>query len=52
MVFQKPVPFPMSIYDNIAYGIRHYEKLSRAEMDVRVQEALRKPRCGTKRRTS
>jgi phosphate transport system ATP-binding protein len=40
MVFQKPVPFPMSIYDNIAYGIGHYEKLSRAEMDVRVQEAL------------
>ena len=40
MVFQKPVPFPMSIYDNIAYGIRHYEKLSRAEMDARVEEAL------------
>jgi len=40
MVFQKPVPFPMSIHDNIAYGIGHYEKLSRAEMDVRVQEAL------------
>jgi phosphate transport system ATP-binding protein len=40
MVFQKPVPFPMSIYDNVAYGIGHYEKLSRAEMDVRVQEAL------------
>jgi phosphate transport system ATP-binding protein len=41
MVFQKPVPFPMAIYDNIAYGIRHYEKLSRADMDVRVEEALR-----------
>ena len=40
MVFQKPVPFPMSIHDNIAYGIGHYEKLSKAEMDVRVQEAL------------
>jgi phosphate transport system ATP-binding protein len=40
MVFQKPVPFPMSIYDNVAYGIGHYEKLSRAEMDVRVEEAL------------
>ena len=40
MVFQKPVPFPMSIYDNIAYGIKHYEKLSRADMDIRVQEAL------------
>jgi phosphate transport system ATP-binding protein len=41
MVFQKPVPFPMSIYDNIAYGIRHYEKLSKAEMDTRVEHALR-----------
>jgi phosphate transport system ATP-binding protein len=41
MVFQKPVPFPMSIYDNIAYAIRHYEKLSRAEMDARVEQALR-----------
>ncbi len=41
MVFQKPVPFPMSIYDNIAYGIKHYEKLSRADMDIRVEQALR-----------
>jgi len=41
MVFQKAVPFPMSIYDNIAYGIKHYEKLSRAEMDARVESALR-----------
>ena len=41
MVFQKPVPFPMAIYDNIAYGIKHYEKLSRADMDARVEEALR-----------
>ena len=41
MVFQKPVPFPMSIYDNIAYGIRHYEKLPRAEMDDRIEQALR-----------
>ena len=40
MVFQKPVPFPMSIYHNIAYGIRHYERLSRAEMDLRVEQAL------------
>jgi phosphate transport system ATP-binding protein len=40
MVFQKPVPFPMSIYDNIAYGIKHYEKLSRGEMDIRVEQAL------------
>lgn len=41
MVFQKPVPFPMSIHDNIAYGIGHYEKLSKADMAVRVEEALR-----------
>lgn len=41
MVFQKPVPFPMSIYDNIAYGIRHHEKLSRSDMDERVEQALR-----------
>ena len=40
MVFQKPVPFPMTIYDNIAYGISHYEKLPRAEMDARVEAAL------------
>ncbi|MCR6700163.1 MAG: phosphate ABC transporter ATP-binding protein PstB [Dokdonella sp.] len=40
MVFQKPVPFPMSIYENIAYAIRHYEKLSKADLDVRVEQAL------------
>ncbi len=42
MVFQKPTPFPMSIYDNIAFGIKLYEKLSRAEMDERVEGALTK----------
>ncbi len=41
MIFQKPTPFPMSIYENIAFGIRLYEKLSRADMDARVQGALR-----------
>ncbi len=41
MVFQKPTPFPMSIYDNIAFGIRLYEKLSKADMDERVERALR-----------
>jgi phosphate transport system ATP-binding protein len=41
MVFQKPTPFPMSIYDNIAFGIKLYEKLPRAEMDARVEAALR-----------
>ena len=42
MVFQKPTPFPMSIYDNIAFGVRLYEDLSRAEMDDRVEWALQK----------
>jgi phosphate transport system ATP-binding protein len=41
MVFQKPTPFPMSIYENIAFGIRLYEKLARAELDQRVESALR-----------
>lgn len=42
MVFQKPTPFPMSIYDNIAFGIRLYENLGRADMDERVEWALTK----------
>ena len=42
MVFQKPTPFPMSIYENIAFGVRLYEKLSKAEMDERVEWALKK----------
>src|SRR5690349_1168313 len=42
MVFQKPTPFPMSIYENIAFGIRLYEKLPRAEVDARVEHALRR----------
>ena len=42
MVFQKPTPFPMSIYDNIAFAIRLYERLPRAEMDDRVEEALKR----------
>ncbi|MEQ7922610.1 phosphate ABC transporter ATP-binding protein PstB [Xanthomonas sp. WHRI 1810A] len=41
MVFQKPVPFPMSIFENIAYAVRHHEKLSRREMEERVEQALR-----------
>ncbi|MEK8088592.1 phosphate ABC transporter ATP-binding protein PstB [Thermithiobacillus plumbiphilus] len=41
MVFQKPTPFPMSIYDNVAFGIKLYERLRRAEMDERVEQALR-----------
>ncbi|TXH04095.1 MAG: phosphate ABC transporter ATP-binding protein PstB [Nevskiaceae bacterium] len=42
MVFQKPTPFPMSIYENIAFGVRLYEKLSRTDMDERVEESLRR----------
>ena len=40
MVFQKPTPFPMSIYENIAFGIRLYERVSKSEMDDRVRAAL------------
>ena len=42
MVFQKPTPFPMSIYDNVAFGVRLYERLSKAQMEDRVEWALRK----------
>jgi phosphate transport system ATP-binding protein len=42
MVFQKPTPFPMSIYDNIAFGVRLYERLPKAEVDERVEQALRR----------
>ncbi|AOE60465.1 phosphate ABC transporter ATP-binding protein PstB [Pseudomonas corrugata] len=41
MVFQKPVPFPMSIYDNVAYAVRHHKQLSRREMDACVEQALK-----------
>jgi phosphate transport system ATP-binding protein len=42
MVFQKPTPFPMTIYENIAFGVRLYERLPRAELDSRVEQALRR----------
>lgn len=42
MVFQKPTPFPMSIYDNVAFGVRLYETLNKAELDERVEWALKK----------
>jgi phosphate transport system ATP-binding protein len=42
MIFQKPTPFPMSIYDNIAFGVRLFESMSRSAMDDRVEWALRK----------
>ncbi len=41
MVFQKPVPFPMTIHENVAYGIRHHERLSKADLEIRVEKALR-----------
>jgi len=42
MVFQKPTPFPMSIYENIAFGVRLYESLPKSELDGRVEQALRR----------
>ena len=42
MVFQKPTPFPMSIYENIAFGIRLYEKLPKSELESRVESSLRR----------
>jgi phosphate transport system ATP-binding protein len=42
MVFQKPTPFPMSIYENIAFGVRLYERPPKAELDGRVEQALRR----------
>ncbi len=42
MVFQKPTPFPMTIYENIAFGIRLYERLPRREIDERVEQSLRR----------
>src|SRR5271165_550555 len=42
MVFQKPTPFPMTIYDNIAFGVRLYEKLPKSEMDARVESSLKR----------
>jgi phosphate transport system ATP-binding protein len=42
MVFQKPTPFPMTIYDNIAYGIKLFERLRKPDLDARVEQALRR----------
>src|SRR5699024_2940275 len=42
MVFQNPTPFPMSIYDNVAFGVKLFEKLRKEEMHARVEHALRK----------
>ena len=46
MVFQKPTPFPMSIYDNIAFGVRLHERMSRGQMDERVEWALQRRAVG------
>ncbi len=42
MVFQQPTPFPMSIYDNVAFGVRLYEKLPKADLDARVEDSLKR----------
>ena len=42
MVFQKPTPFPMTIFDNIAFGLKLYEHMSRSELEGRVEESLRR----------
>ena len=42
MVFQQPTPFPMSIYDNVAFGVRLYERLAKPDLDARVEESLRR----------
>jgi phosphate transport system ATP-binding protein len=48
MVFQRPTPFPMSIYDNIAFGVRLHRAVSRGEMDEIVERSPPAPRCGTR----
>ena len=42
MVFQKPTPFPMTIYDNVAFGIKLYERMARSELDDRIESALQR----------
>jgi len=42
MVFQKPTPFPMTIYDNVAFGIKLYERMARSELDGRIEDALQR----------
>ena len=42
MVFQKPTPFPMTIYDNVAFGIKLYERMPRSELDGRIEDALQR----------
>src|SRR6185437_16076846 len=42
MVFQKPTPFPMTIYDNVAFGIKLYERMAKSELDGRIENALQR----------
>jgi phosphate transport system ATP-binding protein len=42
MVFQKPTPFPMTIYDNVAFGVRLYERMAKSELDDRIESALQR----------
>lgn len=46
MIFQQPTPFPMSVFDNVAYGLRLHYKLSKSELTGRVEEALKGLPCG------
>ena len=48
MVFQKPTPFPMSIYDNVAFGVRLYERLSKPRWTTGSRNPCAAPRCGTR----
>ena len=52
MVFQKPTPFPMTIYENIAFGVRLYETLSKGEWTSGSNGRCARRRCGTRSRTS
>jgi phosphate transport system ATP-binding protein len=52
MVFQKPTPFPMTIFDNIAFGLQLYDSVPRSELEGRVEDALRRAAFGTRSKTS
>ena len=52
MIFQKPTPFPMSVFDNVAYGLKMHYALSKSELADRVEDALSAPPCGMKSKTS
>ena len=52
MVFQKPTPFPMTIYDNVAFGIKLYERMPRSELEAASKMRSAAPPCGPRSRTS